>query len=248
MNKMRMSIWILLLAVCAMALPAFADNALNPGTSLQRPGETPDLGAPYYSNNALPAYFTLANQVGSPLVSQWVLGSLVLDGNVTSIAYRNPVTGFLGFEYIFNRKGSVSQSEMVRASMGGGPNAFLNAVIFDAGSDSSGLSTAGSVAPFWTDGAPDFIQRDTNGAGAGIAFQFRANNQGSSIDAGNYSADIFIQTESTRVTQTGVGFSDSGATSSATVLAPIPEPMTASLLLADAAFLLRRRRAASVRP
>jgi hypothetical protein len=245
---MRKIIGILLLAVCATALPALAANALNPGVSLQRPGETPDLGAPYYSNNALPSYFILANQVAT-LTSSWVLGSGTLDGNVTSIAYKNPTTGFLGFEYIFSRKGSVgSNSQMVRASLGGGANAFMDADIFDAGSDSNGLSTAGSGAPDWTDGAPDFIQRDTAAAFEGIAFQFRANNQGSAIGVGNYSADIFIQTQSLQVTQTGVGFIDSGATSSATVLAPIPEPMTVSLLVAGGVvFLLRRRRGASAR-
>jgi hypothetical protein len=244
---MRNCIGILLLAVCATALPALADSALNPGTSLQRPGQTPDLGAPYYSNNAIPSYFTLANQVAT-LSSSWVLGSGTLDGNVTSIAYKNPATGFLGFEYIFSRVGSVgSNSQMVRASLGGGANAFLNAVIFDAGSDSLGSSTAGSVAPFWTDGAPDFIQRDTTSAFEGIAFQFRANNQGSAIDVCNWSADIFIQTQSTLVTQTGVGFIDSGATSSATVLAPIPEPVTMTILsLGGLGLLLRRRRSVNL--
>jgi len=193
----------------------------------------------------VPAYFTAGNQVAQ-LISPFIQASGAIDGTITSTVFRDPGTGFLGFQYFWDRSSATGDSVLIRSTIGDLSNPWLGVDIFDAGSDSSGSSTPGSVAPVWADGAPNFILRDPVANGAGITVQWRAMSQGTALEEGDYSALIFLQTRSTFFAPTNVGLLDSGAVSHAQALAPaIPEPLTLTGMLIAAGGLtryIRRRR------
>jgi len=203
---------VLALAITAVA-PASA-AALVPATTLFKPGTSPALGPPDYST-VLPAYFVPVNVVAGPMVSAYAPLTPSITGVLTSTVYRNPATGFLGFQYHFT---STGVSDLIRASMGG--FAWTGVTIFNAGADGSGSSTPGTVAPFWSDGDPNFLLRDPVISGEGLTIQWRALSKGTALRAGNSSSLIFYETNWETVRVVNVGLIDSGAVSTASAFAP----------------------------
>lgn len=198
------------------SVPAFAANPLPPGTSLYKPGTVPALGPPNYSTS-LPSYFVAGNIVGGPLASAYTPLTPDIAGVLTSTVYRNPATGFLGFQYHFTSTGA---SDLIRATIAGAP--WLGVAITDAGADGSGSSTVGTVAPFWTDGDPNFIQRNPVAFGDGLTIQWRALSKGTALRAGDSSSSIFVETNWETFQVVSVGLLDSGAVSTARAFAPGP--------------------------
>ncbi|HPD17946.1 MAG TPA: hypothetical protein PLE19_23660 [Planctomycetota bacterium] len=196
--------------------PVLAANPLPPGTSLFKPGTVPPLGPPNYSTT-LPSYFVAGNIVGGPMASAYAPLTPDIAGVLTSTVYRDPATGFLGFRYHFTSTGA---SDLIRATIAGA--SWLGVTITNAGADGSGSSTAGTVAPFWTDGDPNFIQRNPVVFGDGLTIQWRALSRGTALRAGDSSSSIFIETNWETFQTVAVGLLDSGAVSTAQAFAPGP--------------------------
>jgi hypothetical protein len=217
------TVMVLGVAISALALP------LTPGTTQFKPGTVPALGPPNYST-ALPAFFIAANiPLGGTLASPYVNAIGDIDGTITSTVFADPGDGHLGFLYHFTSTGA---SDLIRATIGGLDNPWLGFAVIDAGADGSGTSTPGTIAPFWADGDPRFLLRDSVADGAGLTIQWRAESSGTALGAGDDSSLIFFETDAKAFSTTGVGLIDSGAVSSASAFAPanIPEPGIMSLL------------------
>ncbi len=233
-NASRIFLLGFISAQLAVAVPpTFAQ--LSPGTTEYKPGTTPVLGPPNYSTT-LPSYFTAGNQVDS--VSSGLIGG---GGGLTftSTVYRDPGTGFLGFEYSLSASGGVSPLTGVVLDDGSHP--WQGIGITSAGADASGHSTAGSGTPNWTDGDPIHLFRDTVANGAGVTIQFLAAGEGTSVNGGDLSAEIFFAT--TAPSYRGSAFSVfSGSTPEGSPggLVPVPEP-SAFALAALAGTMLAMR-------
>jgi hypothetical protein len=223
---------------------------LPPGTSNLKPSTVPVLGPPNYTIG-LPAHVIAPNLVASLLAVPIVPALGSINGTMSTWVYKDPADGnTLTFVYLFDRRTDPDGASLIRATMGGAPNyPFGGWTITDAGVDGlTGFSTAGSIAPVWTDGTPDFLLRESIVSGEGIAIQWRAGFEGTSIEAGTgFSSLIWFDTNAPAYTTTAVGLIDSGAVSISQALAPlgvqaIPEPATLSLIGLGLLALARRRR------
>lgn len=202
------------------------------GETLNKPDVLP---APNYSTT-LPAYFVPENLIAIKTVPyDVVVGSLT--GEVTSAVYLDPGTLHLGFTYQFTSTGN---APVVRVGFGSG--LMQNILIDDAGSLLDGSSTAAPNSPKWEDGSPAFIERELQGSGGGVSFQWRVGSTGTSLYAGDFSALIFLDTEATGYSSSVMGIIDSGSISTGDVYAPmIPEPGL-GLVSIVLPLLLKRRR------
>lgn len=153
-----------------------------------------------------------------------------ITGSLTTNVWLDPSTSALAFEYLF---GSTGPSSLIRATLGGSvKQPWLGVSVLDVGADGTGSSTTASNSPNWTDGDPAFVTRDPTGNGEGIALQWRVILEGTQLDAGNTSSNIWFVTNTTNYQAISVGLQDSGAVSGATGLGPvqpIPEPGTIML-------------------
>ncbi|HYE02207.1 MAG TPA: hypothetical protein VD963_03115 [Phycisphaerales bacterium] len=182
----------------------------------------------------LPAYFTPGNIVGQ-LTNAPINGQL--SGLVTTTVYRNPANGFLTFQYEFTSTNSLSPA--VRATLGGQWMLFN---VTDAGADSSGVSGGNDPGAEWTDGDPLFLARSpTDGA---PSVQFRAFGLGAGLFNGDFSSNIWFQTNATDFAQAPMAWLDTAITGQGIILAPavIPLPPAAGLGVLGLGLLAVARR------
>jgi len=195
-------------------------------------------GTPKYTEG-LPAYFSPGNivaQLNAPNVG-------VLGGLTTSTVYKNPSTNLLTFDYVVSAA-ATNTRVIVRGALDG---PWTNVAITNVGADGSGISGTGDPAPEWTNGDPNYIERDP--ATQGPAIQWRTGaadgSIGTVIGPGNTSAHVWFETDAIDFRQSLIGYLDSGSTGSADILVPagvIPEPVTLALLGMGALGMATRRR------
>jgi hypothetical protein len=214
---------------------------LSPGTTQYKPGTTPALGPPNYSTT-LPSYFTPGNQVDS--MSSTLIGA----GGVTltSTVFRDPGSSFLGFEYSLSI-GNPTPNPITGLVLDTGSHPWQGIGITLAGADASGHSTASSGTPSWTDGAPIFLFRDTVANGSSVTIQFQNADEGTALNGGDLSAQVFFATDATsygsatfQVLPTLQGTPDG--------FAPVPEPSVVALVTVAGALIgirFRLRKATS---
>ncbi len=232
-----LTVIVLLAAVAITSAPA-QGSFLDPGTTQ----ENPAVGGSVYIEGLPPN--TTATQVGSTLSSPYVTSTGGIIGRVETKVFLNTFSGGSGltFEYQFIEDPTAT-SELIRASLAGN---WDGVTIGNVGAEENGSSHPGTVAPFWTDGDPKFILRESAGdpGFSATVFQFRESNIGTTLLPGDKSSVIWLETNATAMTTADVALEDSGATSHATVFVPVPEPSTLVLLatLVMGALCVARRR------
>jgi len=198
----------------------------------------------------LPSVVTPANLVTPGLEAatqtySTTVGSSTIAGTLTSDVYKDPTTGYLTF--VYEIAATYTSTEAVARLTLNDWTAESGLQISNNGANGGGNTVTASSGGFpgWINGNPNSINWDTND---NVNIQFRSSDgngtQGTQIPANDYSALIFLQTNSTTEFINNAGISD-GVTANVNYLGPtaVPEPATMSLLvLGGTGALLRRRR------
>ncbi len=190
--------------------------------------------------SGLPSYFTPANlvaQLSSPNTG-------ALGGTSLSSVYRDPATNWLTFDYQVTAA-ATNTRVIVRAALDG---QWVDVLIPNVGANGDGISGTGDPSPEWTNGNPNYIERDP--ATEAPTIQWRTGvaqgSIGTVIGPGNSSAQVWFETNAVEFSQSVIGYLDSGSVGMAAILAPagpVPEPATLTfLLMGSLAFLRRYRR------
>jgi hypothetical protein len=205
------AILILAASTATMAAP------LPPGGVLLNP----DVGAPSFTLGGVPAnYSVLLDTLVSPYAGDFT-------GDVVSLVFQDPNTGFLAFAYQFTNTTTTGPfpPALIQATIGDPSGPWLFANILDAGSDQLGSSTPAPLAPNWSDGDPYALLRSSAASGGDVSILWSVLNQGTLIaPPSDFSALIWFATDALDYQLTNVGLVDGGAVGTAQAFAPIPEP------------------------
>jgi len=250
LGKVAQQRWITVVAVIAIATPAFAAAMLNPADELTRPDTatpapiTPGLAAPHYSDFGFTAGWVPAGYVYEPGLS--VVGAAHsgdLQGMTDSLVYRNTTDDTLAFAYVV-RADPGNQSFINHAELGG--RVWKDIDIWDTGAVRDGLTGSGTVSPDWMTGEPNTIGRYETVTGESDApyWDFSRMGVGTVIGPDDDSAEVWFFTNAKDVMTAYIAYSGPGATGVAEVVVPvIPDPATLALLgLGASGFALFRRR------
>lgn len=222
---------LLAVGLMAAATTAWAGIPLTPGNG----DFEPLAGMPPAYSIALPAYVVPANLV-TTMSSPYnvTIGGEIMAGTLVSNVYRNPATGFLTFVYK-DSNSSAGTENVLRFTLSAlwVTNGTLH--ITDNGADRSGSTHNGGTMgnPGWTNGDPRFILWDAGQQQLDVQFRNAVSGGGTAgtiIQPGDFSAQIFFETDATTYTSSNAGLID-GVTANTPYLGPnlIPEP--AALLL-----------------
>ena len=235
----------LLVAIFAAA-PSIsrAASPLPPGGSLDKPGTTPALFAPYYTAGPVPANYS--NLVASTAFPYNFIGTSTgaFLGSVLSRVLMDPIYGALAFSYRFNNLNAVAATDIIRMSIDDPTHPWTGVGVLDAGADGTGVSTPQGPGPFWANGDPYLIERDALFSGPDV--QLRVGGRGTELlsTSNDFTSTIWLATDAKRFGLTNVGLLDGGNTGSALAYAPaVPEPGSVFLLTIGSAIgLLSFRR------
>lgn len=189
--------------------------------------------------SGLPSYFTPANlvaQLSSPNTG-------ALGGTSLSSVYRDPATNWLTFDYKVTAA-TTNTRVIVRGALDG---QWVDVLIPNVGANGDGISGAGDPSPEWTNGNPNYIERDPATQAPTIQWRTGAiqGSIGTVIGPGNSSAQVWFETNAVEYRESVIGFLDSGSIGTAAILVPagpVPEPVTLMLLILGSLSFLRWNR------
>jgi len=200
----------------------------------------------------LPSVVTPANLVTPGLEAavqsySTTIGNSTIAGTLASNVYKDPITGYLTFVYQITATGASTEA-VARLTLNAW-TAESGLQILNNGADGTGTTATAATGsyPGWTNGNPNSINWDSND---NLNIQFRSatgnGTEGTQMPAGDFSAEVFFQTNSTSEFINNAGISD-GVTANVPYLGPtnaVPEPATLGLLViaGTGVLLLRRRR------
>jgi hypothetical protein len=239
---MRWAIGVSLLVSIIAVGDVFAAAILNPGDSLDKPGTVPALFPPFYTAGPIPAnYSVVVASTAFPYVGSFT-------GSVLSQVRRDPGTGDLAFSYKFNNLNNGVPNDIVRMTIDDPTHPWTGIGIVDTGADGTGASTPQGPGPFWANGDPYLIERDS--LSSGVDAQLRVGNRGTELlnTTNDTSSTIWFATNATLFRTTDVALIDGGVAGTSNAYAPfVPEPASLFLMaLGSTAGLSRvisRRRA-----
>lgn len=178
----------------------------------------------------------LAASLSSPIAG--IPGFAQFHGTVDSAAYflnGMDATGGLGVAYRITLANN-SAPNLVRASLS--QSEWIDVAVALAGSDSSGSSSLAPSVVTWSNGDPYFIERD--GVTGAPQWAFRVGANGTDLDAGEFSALVWFETDAQVPNEASIALLDGGAAGAARVIG-IPEPTTLAGLGLISLVALRRR-------
>jgi hypothetical protein len=220
-------LWAAAVLFCTLAVAgnAAAASPLNPGDSLDKPGTVPALFPPFYTAGPIPANYSVLK--ASTLFPYTGL----ISGGVLSQVWMDPITSALAFAYRFNDLNNGTPNDIVRMTVDDPTHPWTGIGILDAGADGSGSSTPQGSGPFWANGDPYLIERDS--LFSGVDAQLRVGGRGTELldTTNDTSSTIWFATNAKRFTTTNVALIDGGLAGAARAYAPTLVPEPASILL-----------------
>jgi hypothetical protein len=206
-------------------------NPLPPGASLDKPGTVPALLPPYYTSGPIPANFTVpVASMNFPYLFNGTSNGAFL-GSVLSQVWMDPNTLKLAFSYRFDNLNVGNPTDIVRATIDDPTHPWTGFTVTDVGADGSGSSTPQGAGPFWANGDPYLIERDS--LFSGVDAQWRVGGRGTELlsTTNDSSSTIWFATDATHFRVTNVALADGGDAGSSNAFAPnVPEPATLVLL------------------
>lgn len=236
--RKRKRMGVLVIGLLGMGAANASASFLAPGDAqfANKPSVT---GTPKY-NAVVPSYFATVNVVAQLSA----LNTGALGGTTLSTVYKDPITKLLAFDYLVTAT-ATNTRVIVRGALDG---PWVDVLIPNAGADGSGISGSGDPLPEWTDGDPNYIERDPATQAPTIQWRTGAaqGSIGTVIGPGNSSAHVWFETNAIEFRQSVIGYLDSGSIGTADILVPngpVPEPaMLTFLLLGSLSFLRWNRR------
>jgi hypothetical protein len=136
----------------------------------------------------------------------------------------DPITSALAFSYKFNKLNNGTTDDIIRMALDDPSHPWQGIGITDAGADGSGSSTPLGAGPFWANGDPYLIERDS--LFSGVDAQLRVGGRGTELlnTTNDTSSTMWFATNAKHFTTSTVALIDGGVGGTAKVYAPaVPE-------------------------